>query len=334
MIACGVKARVFRFIVEEILRATASVAHGTPWAHASVGANLGEALHNLVTNLSAMPETSFATVRTLLFTPGDRSDRFAKAPSTGADGQILDLEDAVGSAQKDAARAVAIDYLRTAPRGDGFLRCLRINSLQTPAGLKDVSALADSHTRPDAIVVPKSEHPAELHLLACVLAPIPVPFIALIETAVGLRHAEDIAHQPGVVALVFGGVDLAADLGAELAWDPMLVHRAHVVRAAAGAGIVAWDVPYLRLRDPDDGPLIEEARRSKALGYTGKMAVHPRQIAPILSVFTPSADEVAHARRVVEAYERAAGGVCEVDGKMIDVPVYRSAKRVVNLASP
>ncbi|HYM68926.1 MAG TPA: CoA ester lyase [bacterium] len=280
-----------------------------------------------------MPETTFFTVRTLLFTPGDRSERFAKAQSTGADGQILDLEDAVGGAQKDAARVVAIEYFRAVPRGDGFLRCLRINSLQTPAGFKDVSALADSDARPDAILVPKSEHPAELRLLARVLAPRPVPFIALIETAVGLRHAENIARQRGVVALVFGGVDLAADLGAELAWEPMLAHRAHVVRAAAGAGIVAWDVPYLRLRDPDDGPLIEEARRSKALGYTGKMAVHPRQVAPILSVFTPSPGEVAHARRVVEAYKRAAGGVCEVDGKMIDVPVYRSARRVVDLAS-
>ncbi|HXX39074.1 MAG TPA: CoA ester lyase [bacterium] len=275
-----------------------------------------------------MPRISLATVRTLLFTPGDRADRFAKALSTGADGQILDLEDAVGAARKDEARAIAIDYLRAAPRDDGFLRCLRINSLGTPAGLKDVCALADTRVRPDAILVPKSEHPAELRLLARVLAPAPVPFVAFIESAAGLRHAEGIARQPGVAALAFGGMDLAADLGADLGWEPMLAHRAHVVRAASGAGIAAWDVPYPGLRDADDEALIEEARRSKALGYTCKLAIHPRQVAAILGVFTPSADEVARARRIVEAYERAAGGVCEVDGKMIDAPVYRSAKRI------
>jgi citrate lyase beta subunit len=294
---------------------------------------LGEALHKRIANISTMPETRLATVRTLLFTPGDRPDRFDKAQSTGADGQILDLEDAVGLARKDEARAAVIDYLRSAGPDERFLRCLRINGLQTPAGFKDVSALADSGVRPDAIVVPKSEHPAELRLLARVLAPRSIPFVALIETALGLRHAEQIARRPDVAALAFGGVDLAADLGAELDWEPMLPHRAHVVRAAAAAGIVAWDVPYLHLRDADDGPLIAEAQRSKALGYTGKMAVHPRQVAPIMGVFTPSPDEVAHARRVVDAYERAAGGVCEVDGKMIDVPVYRSARRVIARAA-
>jgi (S)-citramalyl-CoA lyase len=280
-----------------------------------------------------MPRTELRTVRTLLFTPGDRPDRFAKAQSTGADGQILDLEDAVAAGRKDEARAHVLAYLRSAPQDGEFLRCVRINSLGTAAGFSDVSALAASGARPDAILVPKSEHPAELRLLARVLGVALVPLVPFVETARGLRWAEQIAGAPGVAALAFGGMDLAADLGADLAWEPMLCHRAHVVRAAAVAGVVAWDVPYPGLRDADDAALIEETRRSKALGYTAKLAVHPRQVRPILRVFTPSPDEAAAARRVVEAYERAAGGVCEIDGKMIDAPVYRSAKRVADLAS-
>ncbi len=280
-----------------------------------------------------MPRADLRTVRTLLFTPGDRPDRFAKAQSTGADGQILDLEDAVAAGRKDEARALVLQYLRTVSGDGGFLRCLRINCLGTVAGFNDVSALVASGGRPDAILVPKSEHPAELCLLARVLGRALAPLVPFVETARGLRYAEQIAGAPGVAALAFGAMDLAADLGAELAWEPMLPHRAQVVRAAAGAGIVAWDVPYPGLRDADDAALIEETRRSKALGYTAKLAVHPRQVGPILRVFTPSPDEVAAARRVVDAYERAAGGVCEVDGKMIDVPVYRSAKRIADLAS-
>jgi len=270
-----------------------------------------------------------AAVRTLLFTPGNRPDRFAKAEATGADGQILDLEDAVSGAEKDAARRTVIDYLAGAPRADGFLRCLRINGLQTSAGFKDVAALADSGVRPDAILLPKAESPAHIALLEQVLWPDAVPWVALIETARGLRAAEAIARHPAVGAVAFGAADLAADLGAELAWEPMLAHRAHVARAAAGGRVPAWDVPYFDLGAPDDRALVEEARRARALGYAGKLAIHPKHVAPILEVFTPSEAEAERARRIADAYERARGNVCEVDGKMIDVPIYRSAKAVL-----
>jgi len=276
-----------------------------------------------------MPEDRLGAVRTLLFTPGNRRDRFAKAETTGADGQVIDLEDAVSLPDKDGAREVAIAYFAGAPPAPGFLRCLRINALQTPAGFKDVAAIADSGVRPDAVLLPKAESPAFFNLLDSVLAPDPPPWIALIETARGLRAAEAIARHPGVGALVFGAADLAADLGAELAWEPMLAHRAHVVRAAAAGRIPAWDVPYFRLNDPDDSDLIDETRRARALGYTGKLAIHPKHVPPILAVFTPSPAEAEQARRIVEAYERAGGNACEVDGKMIDVPIYRSANRVL-----
>ena len=276
-----------------------------------------------------MSEDRLGAVRTLLFTPGNRPDRFAKAEATGADGLIIDLEDAVSLADKDGARETAIAFFRNAPRGARFLRCLRMNALQTAAGFKDVAALADSGARPDALVLPKAESPAYFSLLASVLGPEPVPTIALIETARGLRAAEAIARHPGVGALVFGAADLAADLGAEITWEPMLPHRAHVARAAAGGRIPAWDVPYFGLSDTDDSGLIEETRRARALGYTGKLAIHPKHIAPIIQVFTPTLAEAEQARRIVDAYERARGNACEVDGKMIDVPIYRSARRVL-----
>jgi (S)-citramalyl-CoA lyase len=277
----------------------------------------------------AMSDDRLVAVRTLLFTPGNRPDRFAKAEATGADGQIIDLEDAVSLGEKDGARDTAIAYVRNAPRGARFLRCLRINALQTAEGFKDVAALADSGVRPDAILLPKAESPAYFSLLASVLEPQPSPWIAIIETARGLRAAEAIARHPAVGALAFGAADLAADLGAELAWEPMLAHRAHVARAAAGGRIPAWDVPYFGVTDPDDSGLIDETRRARALGYTGKLAIHPKHVAPIIQVFTPTLAEADQARRIVDAYERARGNACEVDGKMIDVPIYRSAQRVL-----
>src|SRR5271165_4571229 len=100
-----------------------------------------------------MSEDRLAAVRTLLFTPGNRPDRFAKAETTGADGQIIDLEDAVSLAEKDGARETAIAYFQRAPRAAAFLRCLRINALQTTAGFKDVAALADRGVRPDALLL-------------------------------------------------------------------------------------------------------------------------------------------------------------------------------------
>jgi len=277
---------------------------------------------------------AFDTVRTLLFTPGNRPDRFSRAEATGADGQVIDLEDAVSLGDKDAARELVLDYFKTAPAGGRFLRCLRINSLKTPAGLKDASALIDSGVRPDALLVPKVESAAEIVQLDRLLGPRVIPLAALIETAVGLRCAEAVAlSSPSVVALSFGGVDLAADLGAELAWEPMLAWRCLVVRAAAAAGIAVWDMPYLHLRDADDAGVREETRRARALGFTGKLAIHPKHIAPILGVFTPSAEEAARAQRIVDAYDHAGGNACEVDGKMIDVPVYRAAKRTLALAA-
>ena len=273
---------------------------------------------------------SLLSVRSMLFTPGNRPERFEKAKEIGADGVVIDLEDAISLSEKDKARDIVVQYFKQSRPIQNFIRAVRINSIKTPSGLKDISALIEYDLHPDVIVIPKTEYPAEIIILDSLLKPKKIPYIALIETSVGLHHACEIALcSPQLQAICFGGADLAADLGATLTWEPMLAARSLLVRAAAMAGIAIFDVPYLHLQDADDTGILEETKRVKALGYTGKFSIHPKHIQPILTVFTPSTEEIAYAQRIINAYDQAKGNVCEIDGKMIDVPVVRSAQRVL-----
>jgi (S)-citramalyl-CoA lyase len=271
------------------------------------------------------------SIRTMLFTPANRPERFEKAKDFGADGIVIDLEDSVSLANKDNAREIVVNYLKNSSPLKNFIRCLRINSIKTPAGLKDLSALIDNKLLPDVVVIPKTEYEAEIKIIDTLLKPQSIPYIALIETAMGLHNSASIATcSPNVQAICFGGGDLAADLGATLTWEPMLMARSLIVRSAAMAGIAVFDVPYLHLNEADDRGIQEETERVKALGYTGKFAIHPKQVKPILDVFTPQQEEIDRAQRIVDVYEKSQGNVCEIDGKMIDVPLVRSAKRVLS----
>ena len=269
--------------------------------------------------------------RCLQFTPANRPDRFDKARTAGADGLVIDLEDAVAPEDKDSARATAIEYFTHKAKQDDhhFLHCLRINSPRTPQGLKDLLALHEARVQPDALMLPKTESRAEVALLQEVLQPAKIPVIALIETAKGLTGCRDIAADPAVMALVFGGADLAADLGAVMEWQVMQPYRAAIVQACAQAGIAAIDVPYLHLDDPDEAGVLDETRRARDAGFTCKTCIHPKHIQPVLSVFSPSKEEFEQALRIVHAFEEAGGNACRTDGKMIDMPVYRAAKRIV-----
>ena len=134
---------------------------------------------------------------------------------------------------------------------------------------------------------------------------------------------------PRVRALAFGGVDLAADLRAELAWEPLLYGRSRLVQAAASAGLGLLDVPHLAL--DDEAGLAAECARVKALGFTSKLAIHPKQIAPILAAFTPTAAEIDRAAKMVAALEQAGGNAVEFEGKMLEGPVVKAAQRVLAL---
>jgi citrate lyase beta subunit len=210
---------------------------------------------------------------------------------------------------------------------------VRINPLPTPEGIADLAALlgaaAPDLLALDFLMLPKVEAAEELRIVhrAFARAGAAPRLLPLIESAEGLARAAAIAAEPGCAALGFGGLDLAADLGCVPAWEPLLAHRAALVAAAARSGRGVVDVPFPGIED--EAGLVEETRRVQALGFTGKLAIHPRQVAPIQAVFTPTVEEVARARRILAAFEAASGGVCVVDGRMVDAPVQRAAARVL-----
>jgi citrate lyase beta subunit len=278
----------------------------------------------------SLPDLSHC--RVFLFTPGNRRDRFAKAGATGADALILDLEDAVSLAGKDEARAILVEHFRAGHRaalGPQQLCGLRVNNIHTPAGVRDLEALASSGVAPDFIVLPKVESGFEVRLYTRLLAEIPL--VCTIESARGLDAAVDIAAaDPRVRALAFGGADLAVDLRAELAWEPLYWGRARIVQAAATAGIGAIDVPHVVL--DDEAGLRADAVRVKAMGYSGKLAIHPKQVPTIVEVFTPTAAEIERARDIVAAFDAAGGNVVEYQGKMVEGPIVKAAQRVLALA--
>ena len=273
--------------------------------------------------------------RSMLFTPANRPERFEKAKELGADGIIIDLEDAISPQEKDSARQIVLDFLlkhQSEPTNDHFNYCVRVNSIKTPAGLKDLTMLIDNQVRPDFLVLPKCESGAEIEIINNLLAPDTIPIMPLIETAKGLPHINEIAQMPHVTALVFGGADYSADIGAVMEWMPLYQARAELVRACAVAEISPIDVPYLHLQDADDSGILTETEQVKKMGFTCKLAIHPKHIHPINQVMTPSSDEVSRAQRIVDCYDSAKGNASEIDGKMIDRPVYLSAKRVLALS--
>ena len=235
-------------------------------------------------------------------------------------------------ADKDEARIQSINYLQTRPKYPDFIQCLRINSIHTQIGLKDVSILCDTQVRPDVLVLPKSQNANEVEIINDLLAPHTIPILALIESAKGLNQAHQIAGAENVVGLIFGGADFAADVGATMDWNSLYSARAQIVQAAAHRGVAAIDVPYLNLHDTDETGILSETKAVKALGFTCKTAIHPKHIKPIIDSFTPDAKEIEKATAIKLAYEAAHGNACEYHGKMIDLPVYHSAKRILALA--
>lgn len=271
-------------------------------------------------------------MRVLLFTPATHPEYIGKAAASGADGMVIDLEDGVALEAKDTARANLLALLnKPRPANDKFVWSVRLNHIRTQPGLADLLALAGQGDRFDAVMMPKVESPHEVEIAATHLGFSSPRIIALIESGRGLEQAAAIAAHPQVAAIAFGGADLAADLHAELAWEPMLWPRSRIVQAAAASGIPAFDVPFLNIHDAEG--LRKEALAAKRLGYGCKLAIHPGQVATIKSVFAPSPEELAHARRIVDAYAAAKGAACQVDGKMVDVPVWKAALRTVGLAA-
>ena len=264
----------------------------------------------------------------LLFCPGHRQDRFAKALAA-ADMAILDLEDATPADRKDEARANVVAAL--AEHGPSRI-IVRINPTATDAGRADVDALVGAGCR--TVMVAKAEEP---DALAAVAAAGGFALIAIAETARGARRLDALAATPGVAALMWGSEDLTADLGGRASRDDAGAHLPHVTHvrgelllATAAAGAYGVDGVWLDLDDLDG--LAREARDAALMGYRAKAAVHPAQVPVIRAAFAPTDDELARARRVLDAAEGGDGGVHRTDGRMIDEPLLRQARAIIAAA--
>jgi citrate lyase beta subunit len=255
--------------------------------------------------------------RSLLFAPGSDERKLRSALGSAADAVVADLEDAVAPAQKDEARGLV------AKLGPPIVR---VNGADTMWFADDLALVGE--LQPDAIVLPKATPDA-----VAALGPDGPPVIAIVETAAGLRTAYETASSARVAALLLGAVDLGAELGLEPRPDGLeiLYARSQVVVDSAAAGIrPPFDIVHLDVHDEQG--LDEECRLARSLGFRGKACIHPAQLDVVHRVFVPTAEELAWAGRVVDAYERETGegrGVFALNGAMVDLPVVERARRIL-----
>ena len=274
--------------------------------------------------------------RSLLFVPGLRPDRFEKALAAGADIVCVDIEDAVALPRKEEARGLALPLFAAARDSDvgGDVECmLRINPLSTEEGLRDILALRACETPPPALMLAKVGSAEEIALYDALLDGncAKIRYHVIVESTDGLANVQEIARASARIdSLLFGAVDMSADLRAEKTWEALLYARSAVVHAAARNGLDLLDVPWLNLGDPDG--LLVEARAAAALGFTGKAAIHPNQIPAINEIFSPSPAEIERARRIIAAFRENTTGLLVVDDELIELPVLRTMHRVVAIA--
>lgn len=271
-------------------------------------------------------------LRSLLFTPANRPTAFDKALASSADCVCLDLEDAVPPNAKSSARPAALDFL-VGQQVQGPLRAVRINALSCVAGARDLAGLADAAPQSGALMLPKVESAAELQLVASILDQLgsETGLIALIETAKGLSAVESIVGATDRLwAIMFGGVDLSASLGAKMGSDTMRMARARIVHAAHACGRDVLDVPELDFGNDETVRLAAE--NAAVNGFSGKAAIHPSNTAIINAAFTPSAAEILTAQKIIAAFKAAPDGLVVMDGELIEAPVIRGMEKRLALA--
>jgi len=289
---------------------------------------------------------TIGTLRTALFVPATRPDRVDKALNAGADVVIIDLEDAVAHALKAEARETARKKVKEHAQRKFMVR---VNALGSGHNQKDLESTADASLH--SIMLPKvesGEHIREIHqrLLeaerTCGMPPGSLGVVALIESARGVQNAfrifsEAIAPERAVMA-AFGAADYSLDLGINMSRDGAELHypRSRIAVACRAAGKEPpIDTPFMiDLKDLD--ALRADARRAKQLGFQGKLCIHPSQVGPCNDIFSPTTEEIAYARRVVEAFEKSESegiGALQLDGKFIDYPVVERSRRIIRLGA-
>ncbi|WP_428534670.1 HpcH/HpaI aldolase/citrate lyase family protein [Rhodopila sp.] len=280
-------------------------------------------------------------MRTLLFAPGNHPRRVEKALTLAADGVILDLEDAVAITEKTAARPAVTEAFGKPRAGKLYVR---VNALTTEWCYSDIVAVVQRGL--DGIVLPKVEHAHELRAADWLignlerergLAPGQVDLIPIVETALGIGNLAEICRSgTRTKRLAFGAGDFTLDMAMQ--WSrseaELLPHRAACVLQSRAAGMESpMDTVWADLRDLDG--FIASARHAAALGFQGKMCIHPDQVEPANAAFTPDAAAVERARRILSAFETAeAQGLASIqlDGQFIDYPIVQRARRVLEAA--
>jgi citrate lyase subunit beta/citryl-CoA lyase len=282
-------------------------------------------------------------LRSLLFVPGDSERKFARGRECGADALILDLEDSVAAPQKAAARALAAKLIDDEQRRDWSL-FVRVNALDTGLTLDDLAAVVKPGL--DALLIPKTNGAADLERIGHYLdalearAGMPQGSVKLASVATETPKAMFAlgSYAPAharLIALTWGAEDLSAALGAtgnkepDGAWTfPYQLARAQCLIAASAAGVAAIDTLFADYRDL--AGLEQDCRRSRRDGFTGRLAIHPDQIAAINGSYAPSQAEIERARRIVAAFEANPGaGTLGIDGKMVDIPHLKAARKTL-----
>jgi citrate lyase subunit beta/citryl-CoA lyase len=282
-------------------------------------------------------------LRSLLFVPGDSERKFSRARDCGADALILDLEDSVAPPEKVDARARVAELIENEPKRAWSL-FVRINALDTGLALDDLAAVVKPGL--DALLIPKVNGAADLERVAHYLdaletkagmAPMSVKLATVAtETPKAMFALGSYAPtHPRLIALTWGAEDLSAALGAtdnkepDGSWtSPYQLARAHCLFAASAAEVMALDTIYADFRDPEG--LERDCRCSRRDGFVGRLAIHPDQVAAINRAYAPSEAEVAHARKVVAAFDANPGaGALGVEGKMVDLPHLTAARKIL-----
>ena len=281
-------------------------------------------------------------LRSLLFVPGNRANMLQKAMNSRPDAFIPDLEDSVPVDEKTEARNVTAGHLaRLAQTGTRVIP--RVNSLDTGLLQEDLAAVVGPHVY--GVSVGKISTPADVEAVESAIENLEaraglqrghVKLVPWIETALAIVKAYDICTaSPRIVGVAFGAEDLTHDMEVERREDDAEVGYARNVMcvAARAAEVLALDTPYFGFRDPEG--LKRNAQASRAIGFKGKFAIHPAQVDLINAAFSPSETEVAHARRVVAAFEdaeRQGRGSTSLDGRVVDVPVVKRARALLEAA--
>jgi citrate lyase subunit beta/citryl-CoA lyase len=289
-------------------------------------------------------------LRSLLFIPGDSEKKLGNGDRAGADALVLDLEDSVLPENKSRARGLTAEYLKARPRADRRAELwVRINSLDSMLALADLSAVVAA--APDGVMLPKAEGPADVARLSFYLDALEAQAGAAIGSTRVLPVATETAAAPfnlggyatarlsRLVGLTWGAEDLATALGAstnreasgEWAFNYRVV-RSLTLMGARAAGVQPIDTLYADFRD--EKGLYAASRASRAEGFTGRLAIHPAQVAAINESYMPSAEDIAHAHRVVAAFATSPGaGAVGLDGKMIDIPHLKQAQALIMTAA-